>query len=111
MDLVRKAWLMLMIGIVFEVAGTTLMRHFAESSPPLSLTCATTGIIFSYFLVSRSMEVLPMGITYSVWSGVGLGCISLLSWFFFNEAMPPLKLAGIALVILGMIVLNTHKKG
>ena len=106
----RTAWLLLFIGIAFEVAGTTGMRALATSDPAWSLASATVGIVISYFFASRAMETIPVGLAYAVWSGVGLAGISLLSWLLFAEAMPPLKLAGLALVTAGMVVINLDKK-
>ena len=103
------AWLLLFIGIAFEVAGTTGMRALAAPAPAWSLVSATAGIVISYFFASRAMESIPVGLAYAVWSGVGLAGISLLSWLLFAEAMPPLKLAGRALVTAGMVVINLGK--
>ena len=105
------AWLLLFIGIAFEVAGTTGMRALAASDPAWSLASATVGIVISYFFASRAMETIPVGLAYAVWSGVGLAGISLLSWLLFAEAMPPLKLVGLALVAAGMVTINLGKTG
>ena len=106
-----RAWLLLFIGIAFEVSGTTGMRALAASNPAWSLASATVGIVISYFFASRAMETIPVGLAYAVWSGVGLAGISLLSWLRFAEAMPPLKLAGLALVTAGMAAINLGKTG
>ena len=96
-------WVYLLTGILCEVAGTTGMRAFVYSNPALSQTSAT------YFLVSRAVEKIPMSIAYAIWSGLGTGGVSLLSWFFFREAMPPLKILGLCLVIVGMLFINLDK--
>lgn len=106
----RHYWFLLFLGIAFEVAGTTSMRALAKNSPAWSLAAATTGICLSYFLVSRAMEKIPVGVAYAVWSGVGLAGISLLSWLLFSESMPFLKIAGLGLIIWGMVVINMDKK-
>lgn len=102
----KKAWIFLFLGILSEVVGTTGMRALLFSHPMLSQASATLGIIIAYFCVSRSIETLPMAVAYAIWSGVGIGGISLLSALLFAEAMPPLKIAGLALVIWGMAVVN-----
>lgn len=99
-------WLMLFIGIGLEVAGTTLMRALAENEPLLSLLVASLAISVSYFFTSRAMLAIPAGLAYAVWSGVGMAIIALLSWLFFAEPMPPLKLLGLVIVIWSMVALN-----
>ncbi len=105
-----RPWLFLFLGIVSEVTGTTGMRALVFSHPMLSQTVATLGIVASYFCVSRSVEKIPMGVAYAIWSGVGTGSVSLLSVLFFAEAMPPLKIAGLVFIILGMIVVNLDRE-
>lgn len=102
-------WFLLFIGIGFEVTATSSMRALAASHPVLSLAAASTGISASYFFASRAMEKIPVGLAYAVWSGVGLAGIALISWSFFNEAMPPLKLLGLGLIIWGIVVINMDK--
>lgn len=102
-------WLMLFIGIAFEVTATSSMRALANNHPVWSLIAASTGISASYFFASRAMEKIPVGLAYAVWSGVGLGGIALISWLFFDEAMPPLKLFGLGLIIWGMVIINMDK--
>lgn len=104
-----RAWIMLFIGIAFEVSGTTTMRALAENHEYLSLLAATLGISASYFFASRAMEIIPVGIAYAAWSGIGLAGIAVLSYFLFAEPMPLLKLLGLALIIWGMVVINLNK--
>lgn len=99
-------WLLLFIGIGLEVTGTTLMRALAENDPFLGLLIVSLAISVSYFFTSRAMLVIPAGLAYAVWSGAGMAIIALLSWLFFAEPMPPLKLLGLFVVIWSMVTLN-----
>lgn len=103
-------WLFLFAGIITEVIGTTAMRAFIFDYPLLGQACATLGISCSYYLVSKAVVSIPLGISYAVWCGAGLGGISLLSWALFDEVMPPLKIAGLITVAIGMVILNCEKE-
>ena len=105
-----KFWLSLFVGILSEVAGTTGMRALAFDHPLLSQLSAAVGIVIAYFCVSRSVERIPMGVAYAIWSGVGTGGISLMSFLLFAEPMPPLKIFGLACIIAGMIVIDLKPK-
>ena len=102
-------WFYLFAGIFCEVAGTTGMRALLYASPELSQASATAGIVASYFLVSRAVERIPMGLAYAIWSGVGTAGVCLLSYLLFQEPMPLVKVAGIAFVIAGMLAINLDK--
>ena len=102
-------WIYLFAGIFCEIAGTTGMRALLYVSPELSQASATAGIVVSYFLVSRAVERIPMGLAYAIWSGIGTAGVCLLSFLLFQEAMPLAKVAGIAFVIAGMLAINLDK--
>ena len=102
-------WIYLFTGIFCEVAGTTGMRALLYESPELSQASATAGIVVSYFLVSRAVEHIAMGLAYAIWSGVGTAGVCLLSFLLFQEPMPAVKIAGIACVIAGMLAINLDK--
>lgn len=105
-----SAWLFLFAGIVTEVIGTVSMRALIFDYPLLGQAFATMGISCSYYFVAKAVVHIPLGITYAVWCGAGLGGIALLSWILFGEAMPPLKIAGLITVGIGMLMLNYEKK-
>ena len=102
-------WLYLFTGIFCEIAGTTGMRALLYASPELSQASVTAGIVVSYFLVSRAVEHIPMGLAYAIWSGIGTAGVCLLSFLLFQEPMPAVKIAGIACVIAGMLAINLDK--
>jgi small multidrug resistance pump len=99
----------LILGIVFEVMGTTCMKlsqGFTRIWPSigifvfygLSFTCLT--------IVLKKIEV---SLAYSVWSGVGTTLIAMIGIGFFRESITPIKFISIALIIIGVIGLNSGK--
>ena len=61
---------------------------------------------FSFYLLSLILRSLPVGIAYALWSGVGIIGISLIGWFFMNQKLDAAAMAGIALIIAGVLVIN-----
>lgn len=61
---------------------------------------------FSFYLLSLILCSLPVGIAYALWSGVGIIGISLIGWFFMNQKLDAAAMAGIALIIAGVLVIN-----
>lgn len=107
----RTSWILLFIAIAVEISSTTGMKALAADHPAWSLAVATIGITISYFFASRAMEKMPVGLAYAVWSGVGIAGVSVLSWFFFAEAMPLVKICGVIFIIVGMVVINLSGQG
>ena len=99
-------WLALSIAIVAEVAATTALKSTAEFTRfwPSVLVFAGYGIAFYYMTIS--MRGLPLGIMYAIWAGVGIVLVALLGWVVYRQALDLPAMAGIALIITGVVVIN-----
>jgi quaternary ammonium compound-resistance protein SugE len=58
------------------------------------------------FLLGRALQVLEVGIAYMVWTGIGAAGTLIMGVLLFGEAMSAMKLAGIALVLAGIVALK-----
>ena len=58
----------------------------------------------------REMRVLPTGIAYAIWSGVGIVLISLVSWLYFKQSLDLAAIAGLGLIVAGVLVINLFSK-
>ncbi|WP_406001568.1 DMT family transporter [Streptomyces sp. NBC_00829] len=97
---------LLAAAIAAEVAGTTAMKYsegFTRLWPSL-LTVA--GYVLAFTLLAQTLKTLSVGTAYAIWAGVGTAAIAAIGMLFLGESASPVKLAGIALVIAGVIVLN-----
>jgi small multidrug resistance pump len=100
----------LVIAIIFEVLGTSAMQaaqHFTKLVPTL-ITVVCYAIAF-YFL-SYTLRVIPVGIAYAVWSGLGIVLISLVGYFVFGQKLDLAAVLGLGLIIAGVVVLNVFSK-
>ena len=55
---------------------------------------------------TRWLPSVLVVLTYAVWSGVGTALTAIIGWTFFRDAFHPTALGGIALIILGVVVLT-----
>lgn len=56
--------------------------------------------------MSISLKQIEMGITYAIWAATSTAIVALLGVTFYQESISPFKIAGIALIIVGVILLN-----
>ena len=60
----------------------------------------------AFWLLALVLKHLSVGTTYAIWSAVGTAVIALVGIAAYGEGASPLKLASLALIIVGVIGLN-----
>ena len=100
------SWLFLIIAIVAEVIGTTALKAtdgFTKLMPSLVVIVSYAA---SFYFLSLTLKIIPVGIAYAVWSGVGIVLIAVTGWWFFGQTIDKAGVIGIALIGAGVFVLN-----
>ncbi|MFI6600674.1 DMT family transporter [Nonomuraea sp. NPDC050536] len=102
------AWLLMCAAIAVEVASTTALKAAASSDSHLGWTVtALAGVIVSYLLMDGALRLqMEASVAYAVWSGVGTTAIAIIGALGFGESLHPAKMIGIALIIVGVALLN-----
>ena len=101
------AYIFLAIAIVLEITGTSFVKDtegFTKWIP--TIICLVT-ICFSYYLMSHVVSVIPVGITYATWSGLGITAITIIGIFKYKQIPNLPTIVGLALIIIGVIIVNT----
>ena len=62
--------------------------------------------ILSFFLYSQVLKQIPMGVAYAIWAGVGTAGVVLIGILVWRDQISLWQLLGMALVVLGAIILN-----
>lgn len=98
------AWLALAIGS--EVVATTALKLSDGFTRWGWGGVVVIGYGISFYALSVSLRTIPLGIVYAVWSGIGTAAIVLIGYVLFREVLDAVKLAGIGLIIIGVVMLN-----
>jgi small multidrug resistance pump len=101
-----SAWLMLAGAIASEVTATSSMKLCAGFTRLGPSVVVVLGYGLSFWLLSRVVQRLELGLVYAVWCGVGMAAVATVGVLLYGESVTLLKLTGIALVALGVIVLS-----
>ena len=99
-------WLYLLIAILTEVVGTTLMKvsQGLTRLVPSVLMFLLYGISFAF--MAMALKRIEVSIAYAVWSGLGTALIAAIGVVWFRESFNIPKLVGIVLIIAGVVLLN-----
>ena len=100
------AWVILVVAGLFE-AGMVIGLDASEGFTKLwgSLVMVVSGGI-SFYLLSVAMQSIPAGTAYAVWTAIGASLAVLLGILFLGEPANLLRLAGIAVVLGGVLLLR-----
>ncbi len=103
------SWIYLIAAILFEVSGTTCMKlsqGFTKIVPSV-LIFVFYGLCFTF--LTLSLKRLEVSVAYSVWAGLGTILIATIGIIWFRESATFIKLISIALIILGVIGINSGR--
>jgi multidrug transporter EmrE-like cation transporter len=101
----------LFLAIVSEVVGTAGLKAsegFSRLEPVLVVVVAYGA---AFYFLALSLQRIPLGVAYAIWSGLGTVGAVVVGVLVWNEALGPLRLAGIALVVAGVVLLNASTAG
>ena len=101
-----QAYLYLAIAIIAEVIGTTALKAVDGFSRPWPLLAVVIGYGIAFWMLSLVMKSLPVGVTYAIWSGLGIVLISLAGWLVYGQKLDAAALAGMALIVAGVLVIQ-----
>ena len=103
-------WLYLAIAIVAEVVGTSFLKASAGFTKPVPSIMVVLGYGLAFFFLSLTLDKVPVGIAYAVWSGAGVTLIAAIGWLFLGQKLDAAALAGMGLIVAGVVVLNLFSK-
>lgn len=98
------------IAIIAEVISTTALKASEGFSRLLPSIIVVIGYATSFYCLSLTLKVLPVGIVYAIWSGIGIVLITLLGWVIYGQKMDLPALGGMGLIIAGVMVINLLSK-
>jgi small multidrug resistance pump len=105
-----QSWLFLFGTIVAEVIGTTALKAtqgFTRLAPSLVVVVAYA---LAFYLLSRTMQTIPMSISYAVWSGVGIVLITLIGLVVYHQTLDLPALIGLGLILAGVLVIHLFSR-
>lgn len=105
-----KQWLILALAIVAEVTATSMLKASDGFTRIWPSVIVVLGYAVSFYCLSLTVRVMPIGIVYAIWSGVGVTLITLFAWLFYKQVLDLPAILGMSLIVAGVIVLNVFSK-
>lgn len=103
-------WLALAIAIVAEVVATSMLKKTAEFTKLLPSVIVVIGYAAAFYFMTLSLRVLPVGIMYAIWAGMGIVLVAVIGWVFYRQVIDLPAIIGLVLIISGVVVINVFSK-
>ncbi|GGF57005.1 MULTISPECIES: DMT family transporter [Terasakiella] len=100
----------LAIAILAEVIGTSALKASQEFSRFWPSVIVVVGYGCAFYFMTLTLRVLPIGITYAIWSGIGVVLVTLSGIVFYKEIPDLPAILGIGLIVSGVILINGFSK-
>lgn len=104
------AYYLLAIAICAEVVATTSMKAVKGLSTPLPLLLVIVGYGIAFWMLILVMRTIPVGITYAIWSGMGIVMVSVAAFFIYGQKLDLPALLGMGMIVLGVVVIQLFSK-
>ena len=101
-----QAYIFLMIAIILEITATGSLKAtegFTKWIPSFISVISISGCMI---LMSHVMKILPVGVTYATWSGVGIVALTLIGIIKYKQIPNLATIFGLALIIIGVVIVN-----
>ncbi len=104
--LAMNKWIYLTLAIFSEVMATASLKSTEGFTKLWPSVLVLVGYSAAFYFLSLTLDSIPIGIAYAIWSGVGVAAITLVSFFFLDQKIDTAGFIGIGLIVAGVIVLR-----
>jgi small multidrug resistance pump len=101
-----KTFGILFLAILSEVIGTTALKFSEGFTKLVPSVVVVIGYGLSFYLLSTALKVMPIGVAYAIWSGVGLILTVIAGIILWQERLDWARVVGIILILAGIVFIN-----
>ena len=107
---IKMHWTFLNIAIIGEIFATTFLKMSEGFSKPLFAILSLLSYGVAFYFLSVVLKTITVGVAYALWAGIGIAAMAIIGAVLFNQQLDWAAILGIALIIAGVVILNTLSK-
>lgn len=100
------AWLILMMAGLFETFAAAMINQLSVKRNWQTVLLIILGLGGGLALLSYSLQTIPMGTGYAIWTGISVIGSSLVGMFYFDESKSWKRVLFITLILCSAIGLK-----
>ena len=99
-------WIYLIIAIITEVIATSALKESEGFTKAIPSLIVIIGYSMTFYFMSLVLREMSIGITYAIWSGMGILLITTIGYFRFNQMLDAPAVLVMSFIALGIIILR-----
>ena len=103
-------WLYLTLAILSEVTATSFLKSSDGFTKFWPSVIVVVGYCLAFYCLSLTLDTIPIGVAYAIWSGVGIASLAVISVLFFDQKIDLAAVFGMGLIIAGVVVLRVFSE-
>jgi small multidrug resistance pump len=104
------AYIYLAIAIIAEVTATSALKASGEFTKLVPSIIVIVGYGVAFYFLTLVLRTIPIGITYAVWSGLGIVLVVLIGAILYKQIPDIPAIMGMGLIVLGVVVIHIFSK-
>ncbi|WP_299983264.1 multidrug efflux SMR transporter [uncultured Ruegeria sp.] len=101
-----KTYLFLLLAVIAETVGTTALQASHQFTRFWPSVLVVIGYGTAFYFMALTLKVLPVGIVYAIWSGLGIFLIALIGFLVFGQKLDWPAILGLALILSGILIIH-----
>ena len=103
-------YIFLIFAIIAETIGTTALQASQQFTRfwPSVLVVIAYGL--SFYLLAQTLRVMPVGVVYAMWSGLGIVMIAAIGYLVFGQRLDLPAVVGTGMILCGILVIHLFSK-
>ena len=106
--IVMSNWIYLILAIISDVIATSSLKSTEGFTKLWPSIIVLLGYSAAFYFLSLTLDTIPIGVVYAIWSGVGIAAIAVVSVIFFDQKLDTASYIGMGLIIAGVVVLRLY---
>ena len=105
-----SGYIYLFFAIILGISANGFLKTTNGFTNIFPTIFCVVSIVLCLFCLSKAMNIIPVGFTYATYGGLTITAVTLFGVFKYNQIPNIYGVIGIALIIVGVILLNTFGK-
>jgi small multidrug resistance pump len=95
---------------VAEVIATSTLKKTDQFTRLVPSLIVGAGYLTSFYCLTVVLSSMSVGVTYAIWSGLGIAFVTLVSAILYREVPDLPAITGMVLIIAGVALMNVFSR-